>query len=90
MIHSLAGGSFREKKVADFAKVRIVDGVLKDSLFWYILPNRSFSVGDKVVVPLGKNNARTSAVIERIDVSVMEGLSPVPFSIAKEIISKLN
>ena len=88
MIHSLAGGSFREKRVVDFAKVEISSGVLKGNCFWYVLPSRNFDVGDSVVVPLGKNNAKSDGVIVRIDLSVVEGQTPVPLKIAKEIIRK--
>ena len=88
MIHSLAGGSFREKQVLDFAKVEIVDGIQKGDKFWYILKDRTLSVGDKVIVPLGRNNIRQNAIILRIDYSVVEGQTPVPIKLAKEIISK--
>ena len=90
MIHSLAGGSFREKRVLNFAKVKICDGIMKDNLLWYILPPGDFNVGDRVVVPLGSTNARQTATIERIDKNVLEGQTPVPIRSAKTIISKIQ
>lgn len=90
MIHSLAGGSFRDKQVLDFAKVEILEGIQKGDKYWYILPDRSFSINDEVMVPLGRNNLKQRAVILRIDYSVMEGQTPVPIKLAKEIIRKVK
>ena len=88
MIHSLAGGSFKEKRVEDFALVEIEEGVMKGSKFWYLLPNRDYEVGDKVVVPLGVKNTELKAVIKRIDFAVPFGQTPVPLNSAKYILKK--
>ena len=88
MIHSLAGGSFKEKKFADFAKVQIIEGMMAGSVLWYILPNKGFNVGDTVIVPLGANNNRVKAKILKIENNILEGQSPIPFNKAKEIICK--
>ena len=88
MIHSLAGGSFKEKRVADFAKVEILEGAFTGKSLWYILPSKIFNEGDEVVVPVGINNTKTSGRIIKIDKNVYEGCSPVPFNRAKEVVGK--
>lgn len=88
MIHSLAGGSFREKRVLDFALVDIAEGVMKGGKFWYLVPRGDFAVGDAVLVPLGVKNTETRARILRIDKNVVEGQTPVPIRSAKYILQK--
>jgi len=90
MIHSLAGGSFREKRVEDFALVEMEEGVMKGLKFWYLLPSRDFEVGDLVVVPLGVKNINFRAKITRIDHAVEYGRTPVPLNSAKYIIEKIK
>ena len=51
MIHSCAGGVVHEKKLYDFAKVKIE---CTGEIRWYISNNPLLRVGDKVVVPFGK------------------------------------
>lgn len=88
MIHSLAGGSFREKRVEDFALVMIEEGVMKGSKFWYLLPSREFEVNDRVIVPLGARNQEFCAIITRIDLACEFGRTPVPLNSAKYILRK--
>ena len=89
MIHSLAGGSFREKRVEDFALVEIIDGVMKGGKFWYVVKDKTITAGDKVVVSLGRSDAEQQAKVIRIDKNVVEGQTPVPLRSAKTILRKL-
>lgn len=89
MIHSLAGGSFKEKQILDFAKVEILEGLSVGAVFWYILPFGDYNIGDEVYVPLGINNIKTRAKIVRIDKNKTEGSTPIPIKTAKKIIGKL-
>ena len=89
MIHSLAGGSLREKRVEDFALVEIIDGIMKGGKFWYIVKDKTITAGDNVVVPLGRTNAEQQAKVLRIDKNVVEGQTPVPLRSAKTILRKL-
>ena len=89
MIHSLAGGSLREKRVEDFALVEILDGVMKGGKFWYIVKDKTITAGDKVIVPLGRLDTMQQAKVLRIDENVVEGQTPVPFRSAKTILRKL-
>lgn len=82
MIHSLAGGSFREKRVLDFVKVQI-----GDNFFWYTTGGIVVNVGDKVLVPLKK--MRVEGLVVRVDYQKIEGQTPIPINMAKEIIKKL-
>ena len=82
MIHSLAGGSFREKRVLDFVKVQI-----EDKFFWYTTGGFDLNAGDKVLVPL--KNMRVEGVVVRVDYQKTEGQTPIPINMAKEIIKKL-
>jgi len=88
MIHSLAGGSFREKRIADFAKVEILEGIMQGEKYWYILDIGGVVVGDNVLVPLGVSNIKTTAKVLRVDKNVQEGHGPIPFKVAKKVISK--
>ena len=91
MIHSLAGGEIRELKVADFAKVEIVDDVPQKGLkFWYISDINGLNAGDKVQVPLGSANALVLGVVERVDRYVNSQVSPVPMNRAKKIFRKIG
>lgn len=89
MIHSLAGGSFKEKQLFDFAKVEIMEGVSTGVILWYLLPDGDFKVGDNVIVPLGLNNVRTKGKILRIDRDRIEGSTPIPIKNSKKIIDKI-
>ncbi len=89
MIHSLAGGDIRELKVADFAKVEIIEkGPLCGAKYWYIFDLLGLEIGDRVFVPVGVKNVKMLAKIERIDRFVNEQCAPVPFKRAKRIIEK--
>lgn len=89
MIHSLAGGNFRGKRVEDFAFVEILDGVMKGGKFWYLVKDNDLKAGDEVVVPLGRTNAEQRARVIRIDKNVVEGQTPVPLRSAKTILRKV-
>ncbi len=88
MIHSLAGGSIREKKVADFYKVELLEGINKGGLYWYISSIKNLNEGDIVIVPIGANNIHTKGQIKKIQKSVVQGCSPVPFNVVKSIIKR--
>lgn len=90
MIHSLAGGSLREKRVEDFALVEISDGVLKGSKFWYLVGKLNVDVGTGVVVPLGARDTEQKAKIIRVDRGVAQGQTPVPLNRAKYIIRRME
>ena len=91
MIHSLAGGSFRDKRVEAFAFVEILESIMKGNKFWYIVPKRlTVNAGDEVIVPLGLKNTELRAKILRIDKNVIEGQTPVPLRSAKYILRKLG
>lgn len=87
MIHSLAGGSLGKSSVNDFAKVKILEGALKDSWFWYITEIKGLKEGDQVIVPLGERNERVKGEVLRIDKNVSNFSSPVPTNRAKKIIA---
>ena len=88
MIHSLAGGSFREKRVEDFALVEILDPAASGGKFWYLTGGIELSCGNKVLVPL--KTKRVLGVVIRVDKARSQGQSPVPYNIAKEIIKKVE
>ena len=90
MIHSLAGGSFKEKRVFDFAKVELMEGIQKGDFLWYIVDNPLIAEGDEVFVPVGRANQKTKARVVRIDKKRVEGMTPVPINIAKRILGKVN
>ena len=81
MIHSCAGGVVHEKKLYDFAKVKIE---CTGQIRWYISNNPLLRVGDKVVVPFGKE--REKAVVLKLDKNVSEQVSPMPIRQMKEIL----
>lgn len=86
MIHSLSGGVIREKKYFDFAKVRFDSG----EIYWYISTFEDLKAGDRVLVPVGRNNEETEAFVIRIDKHISEQVSPIPAKRAKKIIKILN
>lgn len=88
MIHSLSGGVIRDEVYKDFAKVQILDGDLKDKHLWYVSNVFMLKVGDKVLVPVGINNAPITAIVVEIKKGVTNKCSPIPFNHAKEIIEK--
>lgn len=88
MIHSLAGGSIREKRIEDFALVQILDEPYKTQKFWYLTGGIDVAINDKVIVPVKTH--RLYGVVIRVDKGVMQGQTPVPINIAKEIIKKVK
>jgi hypothetical protein len=88
MIHSLAGGSIKDLRVADFAKVEYLEDELAGSVGWYITEIFGLKAGDEVLVPY--NNRRVRAKVVRIDKHVSEQSSPISMSRAKNIIKKFN
>lgn len=89
MIHSLAGGSFKEKRILDFCKVEIIENICSGMILWYICEGLDLMVGDKVIVPVGRNNSHLRAKVLRVDKSCVEGQTPVPLNMAKEVIRKI-
>lgn len=89
MIHSLAGGSFREKKILDFCKIELTESLNTGKVFWYTTGGLNLTAGDEVLVPLGKNNLKVRGKVLRVDKNVVEGQTPVPINMAKEVIRKL-
>ena len=89
MIHSLAGGSIRNIKINNFAKVELIEGLNKGGIFWYIT-KIDLAEGDIVLVPFGKFDALTKAEVLRVDKGVSSQCSPVPVSRAKYVHSILK
>ena len=90
MIHSLAGGELREKRVFDFAKVELLEGVLKGKSLWYIVDIPEIYEGDEVLVPVGKTNQKTLARVVGLDKKRVEGMTPVPINTAKRILGRVK
>ena len=88
MIHSLAGGNLGKVSYADFAKVRICDGLNAGEIYWYICNVPNLKEGDKVFVSL--RDRRVKGEVLRVDKKVSSQCAPVPFSKAKSILSKIQ
>ena len=90
MIHSMAGGDLGEFLVADFAKVRFLDGESAGGVAWFIAIS-GIEAGDKVLVP-GRLTATepVTAIVERVDRSVDSFRAPVPIKRCKKIIKKVE
>lgn len=86
MIHSLSGGVIREKKYFDFAKVRFDNG----EIYWYVSTFDDLKAGDRVLVPVGRDDKEMEAFVIRVDRHVSEQVSPIPAKRAKRIIKILN
>ena len=89
MIHSLAGGELAKNKVADLAKVKIIDGIYANKIFFYINELSKLKISDIVNVPVGTYNTKARAEVLKIYYNVSYDLSPVPFNRLKKIISKI-
>ena len=87
MIHSMAGGRLGAYKTADFAKVKITEGENTGAVAFYICSHLNLEEGDIALVPYASEQVR--AQILRVDKNVSSDRSPVPFSRAKKVISKL-
>ncbi len=91
MIHSCAGGVYKESNYEDYAKVQIVDeGEVKGKIIWYKSNISDLQVGDIVLVPYGKNNHQFFAMVLKVDKNVNEQVAPIPSKIAKYIIEKID
>lgn len=90
MIHSMAGGELKFNQHFDFAKVEIIEGEDIGLIFWFISPFSNLQIGNKVLVPLGKNNKEVKAKVLRIDKNISEQSSPLPIKRMKTIISIIN
>ncbi len=90
MIHSMAGGELKFNQHFDFAKVEIIEGEDIGLIFWFISPFSNLQIGNKVLVPLGKNNKEVKAKVLRIDKNISEQSSPFPIKRMKTIISIIN
>ena len=87
MIHSLAGGDVTFNDNLDFAKVKLLEGLDKDNICWYITNIVNLEVGDSVIVPFGKSIVQ--AEVLRIDKNVSVLNAPIIVKRAKEIIKKI-
>lgn len=81
MIHSLAGGILNNKAYNDFVKVKILDS---DKILWYIT-EYDLKVGNKVFVPLGKNNKLVLGEVLRVDKNISSDCSPISPKMAKYV-----
>ena len=84
MIHSLAGGTIKNIKYADFAKVQILDGIFSGDILWYIT-DFAIKEGSIVVVPVGRNNMLVKGKVLRVDSNISGQVAPVPINRAKKI-----
>lgn len=89
MIHSLAGGKIQKLTTADYAKVQIISPPFSGDIYWYVCSGIE-SVGDTVVVPIGKNNLQVQAKVLRIDKNISNQVAPVPSNLAKKVIRVLK
>lgn len=89
MIHSLAGGVLKDKKVFDFAKVEILDDYYS-GVFWYISKIKSLKENDIVLVPFKNGDLLLKAKVLRVDKNVREDCAPVSVKRALEITKKLK
>lgn len=87
MIHSLAGGDVTFNDNLDFAKVKLLEGLDRDKICWYITTIFDLKVGDIVMVPFSQTTLK--AEVLRIDKNVSVLNSPIPIKRAKEIIKKI-
>lgn len=87
MIHSLAGGDIGKTTFDDYAKVELLAPF--SGVYWYKSNISDIGVGDKVLVPYGKNDALVQAVVLRIDKSISSQNSPIPSKRAKYIFQKI-
>lgn len=83
MIHSLSGGTIKDIGFYNFVKVKLDSGEVM--FFIYNIP---LSVGDKVFVPVGRNNTPTLATVLELKPNTSSRLAPFPVKHMKEIIKK--
>ena len=88
MIHSLAGGEIKEKKLYTFVKVEILSAMNEGYKFWYLSDLIDIKVGDKVIVPL--RGERKEGTIERVETNVTSDRAPIPINRAKYILRKIK
>lgn len=87
MIHSLAGGVLKEKKVLDLAKVEILDDYYS-GVFWYVSNIKNLKENDIVLVPFKNGDITLKAKVLRVDKKVKEDAAPIPVKRLQTIISK--
>lgn len=90
MIHSLAGGDIREKKMFTFCKVEILSGESCGKMFWYLSDIFGLKEGDLVFVPLGIKNTSEKGKVVRVVSNVTTDRAPIPTKLAKYILKKLD
>lgn len=83
MIHSMAGGLLGDQGVYCFAKVD-AEGMP----FWYLAPMR-VTAGQRVVVPVGREGRRVTAVVLRTEDCTAQ-TAPVPLNRARSIVRVLE
>ena len=81
MIHSLSGGTIQELGYFNFAKVKLKTGEIM--FFVYNIP---LSVGQCVLVPVGKSNTPTRATVLELRPNTSQRLAPFPVKHLKEVI----
>ena len=81
MIHSLSGGTIRDKILHTFVKADFGDGVPR----WYLCDDLPVETGYKVTAAVGGKVCGGTAI--RVDKWVSEETSPIPFKRAQSIIS---
>ena len=79
MIHSLSGGVLSENGKHTFVKVE-----LGGNPYWFLSPFSTVKVGDKVLVPFGKADLPTEAVVIKVEENTAQ-CAPVPMNRIKEI-----
>ena len=88
MIHSLSGGEIKTLDCHNFALVEVIDPFAPNPLkLWYIYHGFDVQVGDRVIVPLGAKNTHKQGKVLRVEKGLVKGRTPIPVSVAKQIIS---
>ena len=81
MIHSLSGGTIQDVGYYNFAKVQLDTGEIM-----YYIYNIPLTIGQHVLVPVGKANTPTRATVLELRPNVSKRLAPFPVKHLKEII----
>ncbi len=79
MIHSLSGGIISENGKHTFVKV-----VINGAPYWYLSPIFTVKEGDKVLVPFGRGELPTEALVIKVEENTAQ-CAPVSMNRIKEI-----
>lgn len=85
MIHSLSGGTIKNIGFSSFAKVKLETEEVM--FFVYDFP---LSVGDEVLVPVGRCGTPTRATVLELKQNVSNRLAPFPIKSMKNVIKKIE